>query len=321
MSNNLRVIVVAVIVVIIAIAITLKSSKVRSDLPRVAIANYGPHITLQETIDGIKEQLQNDVEFEIIDVNFEHTLVPQMLQKLKAGKPKVIVTMGTPISQSAKGFIKDIPIVFGCVTNPVEAGLLTLPNKAKANITGVSDQQDLNVFISFAKKLLPRAKNIGVLYSTSDANDASLVKMLQEAAKLYNMEVVAVSIEHARDIPLRMHLFNGKVDLIYVGVSGPIQPSLPAIVAEADHMNIPVFNVNEEAVLKHYVVGSFGVNYRKLGYHIAAIIKRILHGEQIKDLDPVYPDLADFKGFISQKRAIQFGINLPPDLDNITIVE
>ena len=313
--------VITVAIALVTVLIIIASWSKLEKLPVVAIANYGPHASLQETIEGIREQLQDEVVFKIADVNFDQTLIIQMLHKLKANKPKVIVTIGTPITQAAKNLIKDVPIVFAAVTDPIEAGLVTASNKPHKNITGVSDQQDLKLFISFVKTLMPDVKTVGLLYATSEANDAALVKMMQTAAELYDMEVLPVSVEHSRDIPLRMQLFNGNVDLIYVGVSGTIQPSLPAIVASADRMQIPVFNVNEDAVLNHYVVGSFGVNYRKLGNHVATIIKQILQGVDIKNIELIYPDLSDFQGFISKKRAEQFGINLPSDLNNITIVE
>ncbi|MGD0466275.1 MAG: ABC transporter substrate-binding protein [Gammaproteobacteria bacterium] len=316
-----RVIVWLTISIMATIVIVTTGLSKLEGLPVVAIANYGPHASLQELIDGVKEQLQNEVKFKEADVNFEQTLIIQMLYKLKANKPKVMVTMGTPITQAAKNLIKDIPIVFAAVTDPVDAGLITERNKPHTNLTGVSDSQDLKIFMAFVKTLMPDAKSIGLLYATSETNDATLVKMMQTAAELYDMEVVAVPVEQSRDIPLRMQLLNGTVDLIYVGVSGTIAPSLPTIVAEADRMQIPIFSAHEEAVLNNYVVGSFGVSYRKLGNRVGDIIKLILQGEDIKNIEVVYPDLSDYQGFISKQRAAQFNINLPDNLNNVTIVE
>lgn len=305
-------IITAISIIIGAVIILIKSSAKSTNLPIVAIANYGPHVTLQEPIDVIKEQLANNIEIKIADVNFEQILIIQMLHKLIATKPNIIITMGTPITQAAKNLIKNIPILFVNVTDPITAGI---------DLPGVADRQDLKIFIDFIKKLMPKAQSIGLLYATSEANDIALVKMMKNAADLYNMQVLAVPVEHARDIPLRMHLFNNKVDLIYVGVSGTIQPSLPAIVKEADQMKIPVFNINEDAVLKHYVVGSFGLDYRKIGLHAVSLIKRVLAGEQAKNIKIIYPDPTDFHGFISKKRAQQFGITIPANLDNVTIIE
>jgi len=115
-------------------------------------------------------------------------------------------------------------------------------------------------------------------------------------------------------------MLNGKVDFIYVGTSGAIQPALPAIVSEADRMNIPVFNAHSDAVLNHLAVGSMGVSHRKIGHQVANIIKSILNGENIKNIKPIYPLAVDHEGFVSKKRAEQYGINIPT-AKNITVVE
>ncbi len=297
------------------------------NLPIVAIANYGPHASLHETIAGIKDELANkglienqDFRLEIRDANFEHTLIRQMLASLKATKPAVIIALSTPVAQAAKS-ITTIPLVFSDITAPVEAGLLNNEYQAKGNMTGASDRQDLVAFLSFAKKLLPQAKRIGLLYATTDANDLSLVKMMQNAAKQFDMEVVLVPVEHANDVKLRVQAFKNNVDLIYVGVSGPIQPSVPTIASIAARMNIPVFNADSDAVKQHLVLGSFGVSYYQVGINTADIVYDVLQGKPIETIAPRFPKLSDHQGYISKTVAKKLGIAIPATLENITLVE
>lgn len=307
------------IFVSILIAIVVVFNKKSSQLPVIAIANWGPHISLLETIYGVKEELKH-VNFEIADVNFDASMIMQVLYKLKAHKPKVIVAIATPVAQVAKNIIKDIPLVFADVTDPVQSGLLKHSNKSLANITGVSDMQDLKAFLVFAKKALPTAKNIGILYSTTEANDAALVKMMKEAVKLHDMHIVALAVNDADDISVNMQTFHNKVDFIYLGTSGIIQKSLPIIASNADQMLIPVFNAHSDAVINHIVLGSFGVNYRKIGHQVANLVKAILNGENIKNIKPVYPAAIDHEVFISKKIATKYGIDIPND-SNVTVVE
>lgn len=298
----------------------------KQKLPLVAIANYGPHSSLQDSIKGIKEELSSqgfienkNITYDIVDVGFDSSLIAQMITKLKLKKPAVMIAMTTPVAQSAKHNIKDIPLIYNVVTDPVEAGLLKDMNKIDGNATCTSDMQNLDLLLSFAKKLLPKASKIGVLYATSEANDIALVKMLKITAEDIGMEVVAVPVDQPRDVPTRMQSFKDKVDFIYVGTSGPIQPTLPVIVAEADKMGIPVFNANEESVLNNQVLASFGVNYEQVGRNAGDIAARILRGEEM--LPPVYPSIEDHHGFISKQKAERFAITIPVNLDNVTIVE
>jgi putative ABC transport system substrate-binding protein len=297
--------------------------------PVVAIANYGPHSSLQSCIKGIKDELvyqgfeeNKQVHFEIIDVNFESFLINQMLAKLKTSNPRVLVVMTTPVAQTAKNMIKNIPLVFSAVTDPVQAGLIAAPNKAAVkNITGVSERQDLRALLNFARLLFPDAKKIGMLYAVGEANDMALLKMMQAAAAEFGMKILVVPVEQARDVPLHMWAFKNKVDFIYVGASGPIQPSLPAIVSAAEAMKIPVFNVSSEEVMAHRVFASFGVSYYKIGRKTGAAVAQILNGAAPEDLVPIYPDAEDHEAFISKRRSKAIGFVLPEDLNDVVVVE
>ena len=298
----------------------------RINLPLVAIANYGPHSSLEDSIKGIKEELKRqgfienkNIVYDIVDVGFDSNLIPQMVVNLKSKHPALLIAMTTPVAQFAKHNIKNTPIIFNVITDPVEAGLLKEKNRIDGNATCASDMQNLDLLLGFAKKLLPDSSRVGVLYATSEANDIALLKMLEESAKKTGMEVVAVPVDQPRDVPIRMQSFRDKVDFIYVGTSGPIHPTLPVIIAEADKMNIPIFNVNEEAVQNNQVLASFGVDYVQVGRNAGNIAAHLLRGEEI--LPPAYPSVKDHHGFISKKRAEHFGIKIPNNLNNVTIVE
>lgn len=318
---------VLLLVGLISLALYAAYQPSSSKLPIIAIANYGSHASLNESIQGIKDGLlskgfkdQENIQIHILDVNFDLTLIHQMLSKLRASRPKAIIVVGTPIAQSAKNTINDIPIVFTDITDPVAAGLLQTPLVTQGNITGASDRQDLRVLLTFAKKILPHSKRVGLLYATSEANDIALVEMMKSAAKDLQIEVICIPIDHARDVPFRMQALKGKVDFMYVGVSGAIQPSLPAIVNEADKMNIPVFNANEDAVKKHQVLASYGVSYYQVGINTAELVAKLLNNHPFQSLTPIFPKPSDHQGFISQKRAQQYGIDLST-LNGVTVVE
>lgn len=306
----------------------LMGVKKNSHLPIVAIANYGPHVSLDTSIKGIQEELAKQgfienktVHYEIVDVGFNPALIPQMIGKLKQDKPKVIVVMATPVAQYAKAQVHDIPLVFNVITDPQAAGLIKQSDKPDANMTGSSDRQDLRLFLGFVKTLMPKAKRIGLLYATSETNDMALLQMMREAADKMHMTVVAVPVGEAREVPLRMKAFQDKVDFIYVGASGPIQPTLPAIAQEAQAMGIPVFNVEGQAVHDGLALASFGVNYHKVGIHAGTQVASILKGEHVQNIQPLYPVSKDYQAVISRKQANRLNIHIPSGMQQLTIVE
>lgn len=314
--------------VLIFAVFSFQFSRKKAHQNLVAIANYGPHASLDETIRGLKEGLEQlgykeneQVHFEIAHVNFDTSLVGQMIARLKADRPSVFVALSTPVAQRAKAEIKDLPVVFSAVTDPVGAGLIDNDFKASGNITGASERQDLGAFLDFVKKVLPHAQQIGMLFATAEANDRALVKMMEAAASQHSMQVLAIPIDEPRDIPVRMQKFRKSVDFIYVGTSGPIQPSLPVIVREADAMKLPVFNADADQVKNNQAFGAFAVSYYQVGINTAKIVAKILSGTPVEQVSPVFPTLEDHKGFISKKKATQLGLQLASQLDQVTIIE
>ena len=87
-------------------------NKKAHNLPVIAIANYGPHTSLFDIISGLKQELEKEgyIENETIvflqqHVNFDNSLIAQMLLALNTQNPKVLVTLSTPVTQRAKGKI------------------------------------------------------------------------------------------------------------------------------------------------------------------------------------------------------------------------
>ncbi len=308
--------------IISTLAFIIHHNKANHGLSVLAIANYGPHASLDATITGFKDQMQaegfienQNIYYEIADVGFDPSLISQMLFSLKAKNPKAMLVMTTPVAQAAKGKIHDIPLIYTVVTDPIEAGLITEKHSSNANITGSSDMQDLKAFLEFAKSILPKSKNIGLLYATSEANDVALVNMMKSAASEFDMSVLAIPVEQARDVQIRMQEFKDKVDFIYVGTSGPIQPTLPIISIEARKMHIPVFNAESQAVKDGLALASFGVDHLAVGRNAGKLAAAILRGHKISDLIPSYPTSADHQGVINKKIAQEFGVNIPSNLE------
>lgn len=290
----------------------------QSNIPIVAIANYGPHASLESIIHGLKEGMVDEgfvegktVHYEEMDISFQPSLIAQMLSKLMQYKPAVMVTMTTPVAQLAKTSIKDTPLIYAAVTDPIEAGLIKDRLHADGLMTGVSDQQNLEAVLAFAQKLMPEAKRVGLLYATSEVNDKALLNGLQAAAEKWNMEVVAIGVDQVRDVALRMPLFRDRVDFIYVGTSGPIQPSLPTIAAEADKMHIPIINANDQAVKDGWVLASFGVDYEAIGKKVGHLVAAIIRGASVSTLTPIYPFLEEHRATLNQKRLLELGFKAP----------
>ncbi|MCA0239647.1 MAG: ABC transporter substrate-binding protein [Proteobacteria bacterium] len=290
---------------------------------RIAIANFGEHPQLNAVAAGFKKALADagfaegkDVVYSLSHTNFDASLVPQMIAKLQAEKPVLMLTITTPVSQIAKKALatSGIPIIFAAVTDPVAAKLVPSWTAGDTGMSGASDLQDVAAVVSFSRQLLPNMKGFGLPYNPGEANDVALVEKARAAVQAAGLTLATVGVDSANDIPQRIASLKGKADMVYNPASNLLQPAVAAVAAGARTIGIPVINSDESAVEKGIVLASFAVNYTQVGMNAGRIAAQILKGTDPKTIPVAVPTLKDHAPKISRKGLEAFKLKLPPAL-------
>jgi putative ABC transport system substrate-binding protein len=289
---------------------------------KVAIANMGPHGSLEQVIAGFKQALTDKgfadgtgVVYDYSHCNFDPNLIPQVLTKLESGKPDVIVTITTPMTQAAVKIVRDqsIPIVFAPVTDPIAGGLVPDWEHGSARFVGASNLQSMEAVLGFAKKLLGDVKSFGMLYNPGDANDVANKNLAEAAAKAAGITFKAVGVDSVNDIGQRASTLQG-VDFIYAIPSSMLMPALPAIASTADRLKIPVISASPQGAQDHVVLGAMSVSWTQVGYQAGLRAAAILNGAKPSQLANYKPAPEDHSAVISGKRLKQSGKELPAAL-------
>lgn len=98
-----------------------------------------------------------------------------IMQQFSSDKKDLVFAVTTPTAQAAKNQVdKSIPVVFASVTDPKSAGLEGIPN-----VTGTSGAAPINENLKLMRKIFPKAKNIGIIYNSSEQNSVSEVNNLK----------------------------------------------------------------------------------------------------------------------------------------------
>jgi putative tryptophan/tyrosine transport system substrate-binding protein len=302
---------------------TGQASGQAADAKKVAIANFGPHGSLTQVIEGFKAAMAEKgytdgktVTYEYSDCNFDPSLMPQVLAKLEATKPDLLVTVTTPMTQAAVRLIqnKTLPIVFAPVTDPVAAGLVPEWNRGSARFVGASNMQSTETVIVFAGQLLGKdIKSFGMLYNPGDANDVVGKNLAEAAAKAKGIEFKAVSVGSVNDIAQNAAALQG-VDFIYAIPSSMLMPALPAIASTADRMGIPLISSSPQGVQEGVALASMSVSWTKVGYSAGLLGAQIASGAKPSDLPNYKPTPADHSPLINGKRLKAMGKTLPAAL-------
>jgi putative ABC transport system substrate-binding protein len=289
----------------------------------IAIANFGEHPALRAAVNGFKAEVVRqgfvegrDVVFDDQHINFDRTLIPQLLTGAQAKKPALIVAVTTPVAQSSIRVVTDksIPIVFMSVVDPVVAKIVPSWEKGSDTHTGATLYPDFNASLAFVRQLLPGAKRLGIPYNPGEDNDISNMKEMRATAPKYGFEIVEVGIDTAADIPQRLQSLQGKVDAVFVIQSNILQTSLPVIAATTQRIGVPAINTLDTPVRQHQFLAAYALSYERMGANAGRIAARILKGEKPAAIAPHRPDAEDYSILISRKQAAQWKIDIPPAL-------
>lgn len=294
----------------------------------IAIANFGEHPALRAAVNGFKAEVVRqgfvegkDVAFDDQHINFDRTLIPQLLTGAAAKKPAMIVAVTTPIAQSSIRVVTDksIPVVFMSVVDPVVAQIVPSWQAGSATHTGATLYPDFNASLGFLKQLLPHAKRIGVPYNPGEDNDKTNMAEMRAIAPKHGLEVVEVGIDSPNDIAQRIQSLQGKVDAVFVIQSNILQTSLPVIAASTQRIGVPAINTLDTPVRNHTFLAAHALSYERMGANAGRIAARILKGEKPAAIAPNRPAPEDYALVISRKQLAQWKIEPSPALAKYVI--
>ena len=294
----------------------------------IAIANFGEHPALRAAVNGFKAELTRqgmvegkDVAYDDQHINFDRSLIPQLLTNAQSKKPALIVAVTTPVAQASIRVVTDksIPIVFMSVVDPVVAQIVPSWQAGSATHTGATLYPDFNASMSFIRQLLPNLKRIGVPYNPGEDNDKTNMSELRAIAPKFGIEVVEVGIDSSNDISQRLQSLQGKVDALFIIQSNLLQTSLPVIAATAQRIGVPAINTLDTPVRNHSFLAAHALSYERMGANAARIAARILKGEKPAVIAPHRPQPGDFSTLISRKQAAQWKVEVPAALASSVI--
>ena len=207
------------------------------------------------------------------------SLATQIAQKFIGQNAKVLVTIGTTVSQSALQAIKQsgrsVPLLFASVTNPVLAKLVASDKKPENGISGVSNYVSASKQFEYFKKLLPTMKRIGVVYSPGEANSIVLNEEMLKTAKEMDLEIVFAAANKTSEVSVATQSLLDKVDAVFINNDNIALAGFNSIVASAKMQNIPVF-VSDIDCIKSGALAALGADQYEMGRQVGKMIVDIL---------------------------------------------
>lgn len=286
----------------------------------IGIGQFADHGSLDNCREGFLLGLAEEgiVEGENLTVDYDNansdgSMAAQINQSYVGADVDLICAIATPMAQAAYAAARntDIPVIYTAVTDPAAAELADAEGKPVGNITGTSDKLPVSEQLEMIRSILPEAKKLAIMYTTSEANSESSVAEYEALAGDYGFEIKAVGVSTAADIPLAADSMLADCDVVTMITDNTVVASLPVILAKAKAKNIPVFGSEIEQV-KIGCLAAMGLDYVELGKQTGRMAARILQGEAASEIPYEQIEGASFYG--NTAVAEQLGITLPEDL-------
>lgn len=284
----------------------------------IGISQYAVHGSLDNCREGFLEGLAGEgiVEGENLTVEYVNAQAEPGTAAMTADNfvskgVDLICAIATPSATTAYNATMnaDIPVIYTAVSDPVGAGLAKADGSAVGNLTGTCDALAVGEQLQMIREVLPAAKKIGIIYTTSEANSISTVASYQEAAAAYGFEIVATGVTAMSEIPLAAADLVKKVDCITNLTDNTVVSALQSVLEEANKAKIPVFGSEVEQV-RAGCVASMGLEYFELGRQTGKMAAKVLKGEA-KASELKFETISEPSLYVNFAAAEKLGLVLP----------
>lgn len=284
----------------------------------IGISQFAEHGSLDNCREGFLEGLKEagieegkNLTVEVKNADADMGTASQIAQNFVSDEVDLICAIATPSAQSAYSAAEEteIPVVYTAVTNPIAAELATDDKKPVGNVTGTSDVLPVEAQLKMIREILPDAKTIGILYTTSEANSVYTIEEYEKLAGDYGFTIEKKGINTTADISIATEDLLGKVDCMTNLTDNTVVSSLPTILDMANEKKIPVFGSEIEQV-KIGCLAAEGIDYINLGKQTGQMAAKILKGEA-SAAEMEFEAIEENSLYVNEKVAENLGITVP----------
>ena len=293
-----------------------KSSSKSEKVFRIGLSQIVDHPALNAAKKGFKDALEKagvKAEYDDKIANNDMGAQTLIMQQFSSDKRDLVFAVTTPTAQAAKNQVdKSIPVVFASVTDPKSAGLEGIPN-----VTGTSGAAPINENLKLMRKIFPKAKNIGIIYNSSEQNSVSEVNNLKKLAKENGFNVVDKAITNGTELLAAANIISKEIDIYYATQDNTVASYFAALLDVLNKVKVPVFATNDV----YSNAGAFisqGTTDYGIGYRSGEIAAEILlKGKKPSDF-PIEA-VKNLQIKVSKSNMEFLGVKLPKDVESQVI--
>jgi putative ABC transport system substrate-binding protein len=203
-------------------------------------------------------------------------------EKLKSQKLDLLVTIGTPPTQTAKEVFADtkVPILFAPVLNPVELGLAASYRNPGGNLTGIQSTDTVGKALEYLLLIAPGVKRVYAPNATQDSSSVQSLQSLADAAKAQGVEVVVANGSTTEELDAITQTIPENVDAVFMLRSGSLTAAgrLGKLIQAASVRRVPTVTSQIGPQISAGILLGYGPGYTEMGLQLSRMADKVLKG-------------------------------------------
>jgi putative ABC transport system substrate-binding protein len=225
-----------------------------------------------------------------------------------------IFAINTSAALAAKNATSTIPIVVTRVSDPIRTGLVASLSHPGGNVTGLTtiSEELEGKRLELLQEVLPRLARVVVLWNAANPGHAMNVKEMEAAAPKLGLQVVAIGIKRADELPTAIEsAVNAQAGALFVIDDLVISSYQEQILEMAGKANLPVISQFRDFTVAGGLM-AYGPKNDEMFRRAALFFDKIFKGTKPADLPVQAP--VKFELVINLKTAKALGIEVPDKL-------
>ena len=241
-----------------------------------------------------------------------------ILTDLHTHKPALVVTLGSAATTLLHQQVRDIPIVFCMVLNPVASGFVQSMQSTRNNLTGASLDIPPRVQFEALKAVVPRVKTVGVLYNPRETGE--VVEPAVQAAADLGLDLITSAVASNDSLPAAVERLQTRIDALWSVADSTVfasDRSVELLLRQTLQQKIPFMGLSP-AFVKAGALLALSVDYHDVGRQCGEQAALVLNGRAPASLPVTTPRRVTLYLNMNVARAI--GVDIPASTRSEAII-
>lgn len=286
---------------------------------KIGLAFFAPEPGADSCMKGLFDGLKKmgfeegvNLTVEKSHANGEIPNITPIMQNFDNSDVNLIVAMTTPCLTAACTTVKNKPVVFTYVYDPIAAGAGETMQDHLPNITGVGSFPPVEDTIKAIQQIVPGVQSVGTLYNSSEANSRKVVSVGRELFRKHGIKLEEIAITNTSEVfQAAQTLASRNIQAFWITGDNTALQAFSGIAKVAAQSHLPLV-INDPEFTNQGAVMAVGIGWYETGLAASKRVAQVLLGQHPRDLP--FENVAVRKLVVNMKVAKQLGITFPPEI-------